>query len=810
MRYTVLSLAVLGAYASCTYAGNINISTTNPTLQTKYEGSVSDKDLIFIQTASPENFSKLIFLDSKDKSLTISGYDNVSLLQGDGQKLTKNDTQGALVINDQAVFTLKGNGKTNFNIGSEDSPFNTAVVLPDRVSGGQALHVWGGKAYFDNLSSFYVNTDKEGVMVQHFPKGKNESPILSVQSDDFTVKSGSSSVAVYNFSNDGSSLINIDANNVNVQSGYFGVSAYDTWDKTRGSGLAAITIRAKNSINVSGAVFGVSIIRTVNNSKTKISFEAPVVNISSENAGSKGFAIQIETPDSSVNSDAQVSIKGSEVTLNSSNDTVYQVNGKTTITADKIILNSEVGRAVSLTNGGSLELKSSKGGLTQINGSVNALDSNHNSILKDNTIKITSTEGTISVENQKVVMSEGSTFKTGSLNSAGDSSLVFNTDEKGGVTVNHLNGKIDLVAGNTLTEKYGSGRAVVAAIRDGIFASATEEGEKSLMNNFAGGEASDLTAAWEYNPENGTVTTLGDASGLSPTLVAAKKTAGANLAQWRYEVNHLSERLGEVRNLQGSVGTWARVYGAEAKLEDSVSTKVRGNTIQVGADVRVGDNWIVGGAFGYTDSKADFSNGESSTDSFNLAAYGTAFFPFGGYVDLIARVGRMSTDVDVATVTDFKSSYDNTAFGVSAEVGYRWDISKTFYLTPQAELSYGLVKGADYTAANEIRVDQDDFQTLVGRLGFQAGMNVADGAGSVYLTASVNHDFQGESDAYARRGDSAVQKLSEDLGGTWVSYGFGGQINVKDNWSFYGSLTRANGSDYQENYRYSVGTRYCW
>lgn len=626
----------------------------------------------------------------------------------------------------------------------------------------------------------------------------------------FTVKSGSSSVAVYNFSNDGSSLINIDANNVNVQSGYFGVSAYDTWDKTRGSGLAAITIRAKNSINVSGAVFGVSIIRTVNNSKTKISFEAPVVNISSENAGSKGFAIQIETPDSSVNSDAQVSIKGSEVTLNSSNDTVYQVNGKTTITADKIILNSEAGRAVSLTNGGSLELKSSKGGLTKINGSVNALDSNHNSILKDNTIQITSTEGAISLENQKVVMSEGSTFKTGSLNSAGESALVFNTDEKGGVTVNHLNGKIDLVAGNTLTEKYGSGRAVVAAIKDGIFASETEEGKDSLMNNFAGGEASDLTAAWEYNPENGTVTTLGDASGLSPTLVAAKKTSGANLSQWRYEINHLSERLGEVRNLQGSVGTWARVYGAEAKLEDSVSTKVRGNTIQVGADVRVGDNWIVGGAFGYTDSKADFSNGESSTDSFNLAAYGTAFFPFGGYVDLIARVGRMSTDVDVATVTDFKSSYDNTTFGVSAEVGYRWDISKTFYLTPQAELSYGLVKGADYTAANEIRVDQDDFQTLVGRLGFQAGMNVADGAGSVYLTASVNHDFQGESDAYARRGDSAVQKLSEDLGGTWVSYGFGGQINVKDNWSFYGSLTRANGSDYQENYRYSVGTRYCW
>ena len=57
MRYTVLSLAVLGAYASCTYAGNINISTTNPTLQTKYEGSVSDKDLIFIQIKEPQIFT---------------------------------------------------------------------------------------------------------------------------------------------------------------------------------------------------------------------------------------------------------------------------------------------------------------------------------------------------------------------------------------------------------------------------------------------------------------------------------------------------------------------------------------------------------------------------------------------------------------------------------------------------------------------------------------------------------------------------------------------------------------------------------
>ena len=408
------------------------------------------------------------------------------------------------------------------------------------------------------------------------------------------------------------------------------------------------------------------------------------------------------------------------------------------------------------------------------------------------------------LKNQNVNQISGS-FKSAKVSSE-NSSLTFNTVEKGGINIPELKGSLKLRAGSKVTEKYGTASAALNAIRNDIIASNSE----NLMKEFTGGEASDLTAAWSYDPETGSVSSLGDPSGLSPTLVAVKKTAGASLSQWRYEINHLSERLGDVRNLKGTVGTWARVYGAEAKLEDSVSTKVRGNTIQVGADVRVGDNWIVGGAFGYTDSKADFSNGEASTDSYNLAAYGTAFFPCGGYVDLIARVGRMSTDVDVATVSDFESSYDNTTFGLSAEVGYRWDISKTFYLTPQAELSYGYVKGDDYTAQNEIHVDQDDFETLVGRLGFQAGVNVADGAGTVYLTASVNHDFQGESEATATRGDAAPQRLSEDLGGTWVSYGFGAQLSVKENWSFYGSLTRANGSDYQENYRYSVGTVYRW
>lgn len=50
--------------------------------------------------------------------------------------------------------------------------------------------------------------------------------------------------------------------------------------------------------------------------------------------------------------------------------------------------------------------------------------------------------------------------------------------------------------------------------------------------------------------------------------------------------------------------------------------------------------------------------------------------------------------------------------------------------------------------------------------------------------------------------------LSVDIGGTWVSYGIGAQFNTTKNLNFYGTLERANGSEYQEDYRYSVGMSY--
>lgn len=286
------------------------------------------------------------------------------------------------------------------------------------------------------------------------------------------------------------------------------------------------------------------------------------------------------------------------------------------------------------------------------------------------------------------------------------------------------------------------------------------------------------------------------------------------LSQWRYENNHISERLGDVRDNLGRAGAWARVYGSESKLRDTVTTmKTKMRSVQVGSDVTVGKNWIVGAAFTYTNLDSDFSNGSGDSDGYSLAAYLSGFFDCGGYFDLVGRVGRMSADVTASTLSSsggvFKGSYDNTAFGLSAEVGYRLPFAKTFYVEPQAELAYGYVMGDKYySASNGVTMDQDDFQSLVGRLGARLGATFAEGAGSIYLTASVNHDFLGDADATATPAEGASRKLESDLGGTWFSYGIGAQFNPTENLSFYGKLARSNGDEYQENYKFTVGARY--
>ena len=408
--------------------------------------------------------------------------------------------------------------------------------------------------------------------------------------------------------------------------------------------------------------------------------------------------------------------------------------------------------------------------------------------------------GAVDGTNAVIRNEDGGSTHIGTLAGSGNTIESVTADGTGVKIAKNESGNLNYIV--TDGDNYGSTQEALEA-GAGKIESSTSNYTVKTLDDLVNGEGS---AIFDSNGNQ-----IYSAAQESRTMTALKQFSNATLVQWRYETNHLSDRLGEVRNNLGAVGAWARVYGADTKITDNVTSEVKTNTIQVGGDATVG-NWIIGGAFSYTSMDGDISNGEADGETYSLAAYASGFFDCGGYIDAVGRIGWMSTDIKAFSGTGklFDGSYDNTALGLSLEAGYHWNLTQTFFVEPQAELSYGYVLGDDFTTSmpNRVNVEQDDIQSLVGRIGARFGASFPEKAGTFYAQASVNHEFLGDNDFDATPAGGTRRSFDSDLDGTWISYGVGLQINATDALSVYGSLSRANGDDYQDDFRYSVGMRY--
>ena len=277
-----------------------------------------------------------------------------------------------------------------------------------------------------------------------------------------------------------------------------------------------------------------------------------------------------------------------------------------------------------------------------------------------------------------------------------------------------------------------------------------------------------------------------------------------SLVQCRNEINHLTKRLGDIRASEGAIGAWARVYGGESQWGGANEVEMDHTTIQVGGDYRINNHWIAGAAFSYTDSRADLANGDADGDSYSLAVYGTYTADGGSFLDLIGRYGYLKNDITAGNMALDTSS---SAFSLSAEMGHTFRfINDAAYVEPQLEFTYGFISGDDATASNGVRIDQDDFQSFVTRVGVRAGYDFPQKKGSVYGMFSYSYDWMGDADGTASK-DGLRQALSQDLGGGWVTYGVGAQIMLGDSAYFYGELERTSGGDIDNPYLFSAGVR---
>ena len=627
--------------------------------------------------------------------------------------------------------------------------------------------------------------------------GKFSSSVSLTAGGDIVIESDGAAILaglIQEGMSDKASSVTITAANVSITSKKgVAVKIYDqdqTWNPNDPrSGNAFVELHADKKLALNGATYGIDQVRN--------GAESTIGSTSKFSAGE------------------EIVINGDSAGSGATNEEGIHSPNNLNIYAPKINVTGASSAAVIADSGANIQFAGDEKGTTKTNvtlsGNQDAVQTVETSTVGFTNAAVDVTKGNINsngksesngkleLNNSNVIM-HGGNFKANTLTGTGTSSITLN-DAKSTVSVSDNQSKnLSVTAGSTLNDTFNSVEEAAAALKN--VTNITNNNQKGGSYSFAG-QSGALSDTWTAD-NDGNITSRTT----NQSLDAFGNYNAMTLVQWRNEVNHISQRLGDVRDSSTTIGAWARVYGYDSSYDDNVSIDFKANSIQAGGDYRINNTWLVGGAFSYTDGEGKFSNGSADSDGYSLAAYLSGFFDCGAYVDFVGRIGRLSTDITAySDASEFKGSYNNTTFGLSAEVGYHWKLNDTFYVEPQAELAYGFVKGDDFTGANDVRVEQDDFQTLVGRLGARIGASFADGAGTVYAHASVNHDFLGDADYTASLG-SVSRDLSVDIGGTWVSYGIGAQFNTSKNLNFYGTLERANGSEYQEDYRYSVGMSY--
>ena len=392
---------------------------------------------------------------------------------------------------------------------------------------------------------------------------------------------------------------------------------------------------------------------------------------------------------------------------------------------------------------------------------------------------------------------------------------VENISGNGTITTNSLDNKlvIDTKAADTKLKVEGSGE-----IGDRILA-----GEATLEELAGTAKMGDKTASDEVGTQNGIIAgrmfakvradgTI-DAStfkrAVQPHNQAVSSMANLSLMTWRQENNDMNKRLGEVRASEGSQGIWARMARGQSKY-GAQGIKNQYNYYQLGYDSKISDDWILGGAFTYTDGDSSYTNGSGTNKHTGFAVYGSNLRDDGSFIDLIAKYAHMKNDFDVNGGVG-SGDYSTNGLSFSAEYGKRFQ-QEGYWIEPQAELTYGRVSSADFTTKNGARVakvHQDSMDSLVGRLGFSLGKDIKQG--NVYVRASYLYDFKGETWAQMTSeavGSDCAPVYKTDLGGGWWEFGVGTNLNLGHDTHFYLDVETTAGGDVDTPWQWNAGVRY--
>lgn len=232
---------------------------------------------------------------------------------------------------------------------------------------------------------------------------------------------------------------------------------------------------------------------------------------------------------------------------------------------------------------------------------------------------------------------------------------------------------------------------------------------------------------------------------------------------------------------------------------------------QIGYDKALANGWHTGVAFDYRDGDSDYLlGGKGDNKLYSFGVYGVKKMEDGSYFRVAAKAGRVENEYDVYTELRNKlhADYKANAYGLTAEYGKTFG-SEMSYITPKVQLTWSRVGSKDYTgSANNgatMNIYQDSYDSLIGRLGFEAGMKKANG--SLHAGLYLAHEFNGDIDTRYFAKDGGWKSTSFDGDDTWAELVLGGEYSVGRNSQLYADFARDLGGDFQRKWKLNAGIR---
>lgn len=310
-----------------------------------------------------------------------------------------------------------------------------------------------------------------------------------------------------------------------------------------------------------------------------------------------------------------------------------------------------------------------------------------------------------------------------------------------------------------------------------------------------------------------------------------------NLSLFRRFDNLHGERLNSIE--LGGKGPGSDASGLEGELRENIWAdawhgKLDGkagygrnpsqsyNGFQIGYDKLLSKKFYGGKVYtGFYASKIDgkstTATGRGEQDGYGVGVYSSWSGDKGHFIDFGINAVKLKNDFNlIANTGDASGSIGKVTgsngvwtYGIGAQYGKHNELASNWFWEPSVALFAGHVNDNSYQLSNGLKIKENAYDTVIGKLGLKAGKNIGD-KGNIYAGVSWGHEFGDGKDIHQSYGTRS--RMIETVGGgdSWWEWNVGGKVKLSPNAALNLDFIKTTGSDVGNEWSINGGLNFSW